>query len=74
MNRTHPLLRLTPEVAGKLQHDYDRAAARLKQLEIFHAELEHQIRSILGKQTLWSLRTSARNAVLARQLAAEIAA
>lgn len=74
MNRTYPLLRLTPEVAGKLQHDYDRAAARLNQLETFQAELEHQIRSTLGTQTLWSLRTSARNAVLARQLASEIAA
>ena len=74
IKRHYPLLRLTPEAAGKLQHDHDRALARLAQMEIKLAELERQVRAQFGAEAYWLLRNNARNAALANQLQQEIAA
>ncbi|MFI8736555.1 hypothetical protein ACIGKM_11640 [Ectopseudomonas toyotomiensis] len=73
IRRHFPLLRLTPEAAGKLQHDYDRAITKLAQLEREHTELQNQIRTQLGAETLWKLRTDTRNAVLLVDLKKEAA-
>lgn len=73
IRRHFPLLRLTPEAAGKLQHDHNRALAKLAQLEREHTELQHQIRALFGTETLWKLRTDARNAVLLADLKQEAA-
>lgn len=73
IRRNFPLLRLTPEAAGKLQHDHNRAIAKLSQLEREHTELQNQIRAQLGTETLWKLRTDARNAVLLVDLKQEAA-
>lgn len=73
IRRHFPLLRLTPEAAGKLQHDYDRAITKLARLEREHTELQNQIRAQLGTETLWKLRTDARNAVLLVDLKQEAA-
>ena len=74
MKRNYPLLRLTPEAAGKLQHDFDRASTQLNELKSLHIEFENQIRKALGAELLWSFRKAARNTIRARQLASEIRA
>lgn len=74
MKRHYPLLRLTPEAAGKLQHDHTRALARLAQMETELAELERQVSAQYGAEAYWLLRNNARNAALANQLQQEIAA
>lgn len=74
IKRHYPLLRLTPDAAGKLQHDHNRALARLAQMETELAELERQVRAQFGAEAYWQLRNNARNAALAEQLKQEIAA
>lgn len=74
MRRHYPLLRLTPEAAGKLQHDYSHALACLERLRTELVALENQVSTEFGTQALQLLRTNARNAVLAKQLEQEIAA
>ncbi|MER0040575.1 hypothetical protein [Pseudomonas sp. MGal98] len=74
MKRNYPPLRLTPQVAGKLQHDFDRISAQFNELKTLHVEFENQIRQALGADSLWSFRKAARNTILARQLASEIRA
>lgn len=73
MNRHFPLCRLTPEAGGKLQHDHKRATARLTQLEREHAELQRQIRTQLGTETLWQLLDATRAALLLADLKQEAA-
>ncbi|MEK8080734.1 hypothetical protein [Pseudomonas sp. XK-1] len=74
MKRHYPLLRLSPEAAGKLQHDHTRALANLERLRNELTALELQVRTEFGPQILHLLRTNARNAALAQQLKREIAA
>jgi hypothetical protein len=74
MSRRQPLLRLTPEVAGKLQHDYNRTKAALNKLEAELAELERQVRAEFGPQTFLRLRNATRQAVKLTQLKKELAA
>ncbi|SDJ60024.1 hypothetical protein [Pseudomonas indica] len=64
MRRTFPLLRLSPEAAGQLQHDHQRAIQKLHALELEHAEFVRQVRALIGASALWQLQTATRNAVL----------
>ena len=74
IRRHYPLLRISPDAAGKLQYDHTRALARLAQIETELAELERQVRAQFGAEAYWLLRNNARNAALAEQLKQEIAA
>ena len=74
MKRHYPLLRLSPEAAGKLHHDHTRVLANLEQLRTELIALELQVSTEFGTQALLRLRANARNAVLAQQLKREIAA
>ena len=74
MSRRHPLLRLTPEAAGQLQHDYDRTKATLNTLEAELAELERQVRTEFGPQTFMRLRNATRQALKLTQVKKELVA
>ena len=74
MKRNYPLLRLTPEAAGELQHNYDRNKAALDKLEAYLAELEQQIRADLGSQAYMRLRSATQRALALTQLKKEVAA
>ena len=71
MRRTYPLCRLSPEAAGKLQHDHQRLTHRLAEAERYAAELQRQIRNTLGTEGLWALQRAARNAITLQQLQEE---
>ena len=74
MSRNYPLLRLTPDQAGQLQHAHNRLQASHAQLQAERAALEHALRAAYGSQAFLKLRNTARNAALAEQLKQEIAA
>ncbi|MFZ3182832.1 MAG: hypothetical protein WA173_01645 [Pseudomonas sp.] len=69
-----PLLRLTPEAAGQLQYNYDRAKAALNTLEAELAELERQVRTEFGPQAFMRLRNATRQALKLSQVKKELAA
>lgn len=74
MSRNYPLLRLSPDDAGRLQHEHTRAVARLETITAELKELENQVRTEYGTATLWRLRAAARNQVTLKQLKREVAA
>lgn len=74
MNRNYPLLRLNPDQAGKLQHDFNRLQATHAQLQAELAALEQAMRTLHGSQAWLNLRNTARNQAMAAQLKQEIAA
>lgn len=74
MNFNYPLLRLTPEKAGKLQHDFNRLQANHTQLQAELNALEQAVRNLYGSQAWLTLRNTARNQALATLLKQEIAA
>ncbi|WP_010490730.1 hypothetical protein [Pseudomonas sp. S9] len=74
MSRNYPLLRLSPDAAGRLQHEHTRAVARLETITAELKELENQVRTEYGAATLWRLRAAARNQVTLKQLKREVAA
>lgn len=73
MRRNFPLLRLTPEAAGKLQHEHNRSITKLAALQREHIELQNQIRAQFGNEALWELREATRNALLLTDLRQEAA-
>lgn len=74
MNRNYPLLRLSPDQAGKLQHDFARLQATHIQLQTELAALEKAMRDLYGSQAWLTLRNTARNQAQALLLQQEIAA
>lgn len=74
MRRTYPLCRLTPEAAGKLQHDNQRLTHRLDQAKRYAAALHQEIRAAHGTEALWALQHAARNAITLQQLQEELSA
>lgn len=74
MNRHYPLLRLTPDQAGKLQHDFNRLQSSHAQLQAELAALEQAMRTLYGSQAWLTLRNTARNQAQAELLQQEIAA
>ncbi|WP_339079657.1 hypothetical protein [Pseudomonas sp. TMP9] len=73
MRRNYPLLRLTPEQAGKLLHDFDRLQAKHIQLQAERVALEQALSSLHGHEALVALRNIARNQAKAALLKEEIA-
>ncbi|MCY1294354.1 hypothetical protein D9M70_436460 [compost metagenome] len=71
MRRTYPLLRLSPEAAGILQRDHDRATKKLKELERYQAEFLRRLRVALGIEAVWALQRQTRNALLLQDLQKE---
>jgi hypothetical protein len=74
MNRNYPLLRLNPDQAGKLQHDFNRLQANHTELKAQLAALEQAMRDLYGSQAFLALRNHARNQAQAALLKQEIAA
>lgn len=74
MNRNYPLLRLTPDQAGQLQHAFNRLQANHTQLQAELAALEHALRALYGAQAFLNLRNTARNQAKAALLKQETAA
>jgi hypothetical protein len=74
MNRNYPLLRLAPDQAGKLQHDFNRLQANHAQLQAELAALEQAMRTLHGSHAWLTLRNTARNQAKAALLQQEIAA
>lgn len=74
MNRNYPLLRLTPDQAGKLQHDFNRLQANHTELKAQLIALEQGMRDLYGSQAFLAMRNQARNQAQAELLKQEIAA
>lgn len=74
MKRNYPLLRLSPDQAGQLQHDHNRLQASHTQTKAELAALEQALRTTYGSEALLTLRNTARNQATAEQLKQEIAA
>lgn len=73
MNRTIPLLRLTPQAAGELQRQCTKAATELKELTRFRKEFDWQLAVLIGNDTLRKLHKDTKNALLLADLAKEAA-
>lgn len=69
MNRNYPLLRLTPDQAGKLQHDFNRLQANHTELKAQLAALEQGMRDLYGSQAFLA-RNQAQAALLKQEIAA----
>ncbi|WP_024692770.1 hypothetical protein [Pseudomonas syringae] len=71
MNRSIPLLRLSPQAAGDLHQQHTKAIAELRATTRFNKELNNRLRSMIGPDALRSLRKDVENALLLTDLVEE---
>ena len=73
MSRPIPLLRLTPEAAGSLQHQHTKALTELRELTRFRKEFDRQLGVLIGSNVLRKLHKDTKNALLLADLTKEAA-
>ncbi|NVZ62030.1 hypothetical protein [Pseudomonas gingeri] len=73
MKRPIPLLRLTPEAAGKLQQQHAKATAELSALTRHRKEFDRQLKDLIGYEALRKLHKDTTNALLLADLVKEAA-
>ncbi|KPY93152.1 hypothetical protein ALO43_100628 [Pseudomonas tremae] len=71
MNRSIPLLRLSPQAAGDLHQQHTKAIAELRATTRFNKELNNRLRSMIGPDALRTLRKDVENALLLADLVEE---
>jgi len=71
MNRSTPLLRLSPQAAGDLHQQHIKALAELRATTRFNKELNNRLRSMIGPNALRTLRKDVENALLLADLVEE---
>ncbi|KPZ07359.1 Uncharacterized protein ALO41_03158 [Pseudomonas amygdali pv. ulmi] len=71
MNRSIPLLRLSPQAAGDLHQQHTKAIAELRATVRFNKELNNRLKSIIGPDALRTLRKDTENALLLADLVEE---
>ncbi|MCH5571209.1 hypothetical protein [Pseudomonas syringae] len=71
MNRSIPLLRLSPQAAGDLHQQHTKAIAEIRATTRFNKELNNRLRSMIGPDALRTLRKDIENALLLADLVEE---
>ncbi|MCQ3017999.1 hypothetical protein NLO83_20680 [Pseudomonas tremae] len=71
MNRSTPLLRLSPQAAGDLHQQHNKAIAELRATARFNKELNNRLRSMIGPDVLRTLHKDIENALLLADLVEE---
>ena len=73
MSRPIPLLRLTPEAAGSLQHQHTKSLNELRELTRFRKEFDRQLGALIGNDALRKLHKDTKSALLLADLTKEAA-
>lgn len=73
MKRPIPLLRLTPQAAGKLQQEFTKVLTELQELSRFRKEFDRQLVALIGADTVRQLHKNTKNALLLADLVKEAA-
>lgn len=73
MSQVIPMLRLTPEAAGKLHQQYTKATTELQELTRFRKELDRQLTVLIGNDAVRKLHKDTKNALLLADLVKEAA-
>lgn len=73
MKRPTPLLRLSPEAAGQLQQQHDKATTELATLVRHNKEFDRQLSELIGPDALRRLHKATDNALLLVDLKKEAA-
>lgn len=73
MNRSLPMLRLTPQAAGALQQQCTKATTELRELTRFRKEFDRQLVALIGNDALRKLNKDTKNALLLADLVKEAA-
>ncbi|QXI30489.1 hypothetical protein [Pseudomonas vanderleydeniana] len=73
MKRPIPLLRLSPEAAGQLQQQHDKASTELAALLRHNKEFDRQLNELIGPDALRRLHKATENALLLVDLKKEAA-
>lgn len=73
MNRTTPVLRLTPQAAGSLQQQYEKVSQDLCELTRHFKEFERQLKARIGSNAVRQLHKDTDNALLLADLVKEAA-
>ncbi|KPA91052.1 hypothetical protein PF66_02390 [Pseudomonas asplenii] len=73
MSRSIPMLRLTPQAAGQLQQQHDKATTELAKLLRHNKEFDRQLSELIGPDALRRLHKATDNALLLVDLKKEAA-
>ncbi|WP_085600710.1 MULTISPECIES: hypothetical protein [unclassified Pseudomonas] len=73
MSRPTVLLRLTPQAAGELHQQHQKASAELRALTRYRKEFERQAKALIGSEAFRQLQKNTDNALLLADLAKEVA-
>lgn len=73
MSHAIPMLRLTPQAAGTLQQQHDKATKELRALTRYSKELDRQLKALIGYDALRQLHKATDNALLLADLVKEAA-
>lgn len=73
MSRAIPMLRLTPQAAGTLQHQYTKAIKELHDITRRNREFDRQLIALIGYNRLRDLHKATDDALLLADLVKEAA-
>ena len=73
MNRTAPMLRLSPQAAGALQQQLSKASTELRNITRFLKEFDRQLAILIGNEALRKPQKDTKNALLLADLVKEAA-
>lgn len=73
MNHLPPMLRLTPQAAGKLQQQCAEVTTDLRELTRLRKEFDRQLAVLIGNDALRKLHKDTKNALLLADLVKEAA-
>lgn len=73
MSRAIPMLRLTPQAAGKLQQQNAKATKELRALTRYTKEFDRQLKALIGYEALRQLHKATDNTLLLADLVREAA-
>lgn len=73
MSHAIQTLRLTPQAAGTLQQQHNKAIQELRALTRYNKELDRQLKALIGHDALRQLHKTTANALLLADLVREAA-
>lgn len=73
MSRITPMLRLSPQAAGKLQQQCANATTELREMTRYRKEFDRQLKELIGYEALRKLHKDTGNALLLVDLVKEAA-
>jgi len=73
MSQAIPMLRLTPQTAGKLQQQHAKTTKELRTLTLYSKEFDRQLKALIGYEALRQLHKATDNALLLADLVREAA-